>query len=165
MSAASPPAGPPAASGPSAPPGPAAASAGWTAGRVIALAAGSVLVLVSLVLLGGGVLTWADREQQGGYLNTGTATYSTGGYALASNPISLHDGWGWLGRFAGEIRFRVTAASPAEPVFVAIGPAGDVSRYLAGVSYISAAAFGDHDVTQHLGSAAPAPPRPPPLAG
>jgi hypothetical protein len=141
------------------PPGPAAAKAGWTAGRVIALAAGSVLLLVCMVLLGGaGVLTWADQAQQGGYLTTGTATYSTSGYALASDPVKVHGLWGWLGSFAGEIRIRVSATSPGQPVFVAIGPAGDVSRYLAGVRYTSVTALGDHDVTQHLGSVVPAPP-------
>ena len=46
---------------------------GWTAGRVVALVAGSVLILACVALLGGaGVLTWADRP--GGYLTTGTAT-------------------------------------------------------------------------------------------
>ena len=58
----------------------------------------------------------------------------------------------------GEVRVRVTAASPAQPVFVAIGPAGDVSRYLAGVTYTSVTAFGDHGATQHQGNAVPAPP-------
>ena len=120
---------------------------------------GSALILFALVLLGGtGVLTWADQEQQGGYLTTGTAEYSTSGYALASDPVSLPGPWGWLGRFAGEVRIRVTATSPGQPVFVAIGPAGDVSRYLAGLSYASVTAFGEHDVTQHLGTAVPEPP-------
>jgi hypothetical protein len=138
---------------------PAAARTGWTAGRIVALVAGSVLILVSLVLLGGaGVLTWADQAQQGGYLTTGTGTYSTGGYALASNPVRLHNGWGWLGQVTGEVRIRVTAVNSGKPVFVAIGRAGDVSRYLAGVSYTSVTAVGDHDVTQHPGSAVPAPP-------
>ena len=141
------------------PPESSAPRTGWTAGRVISLAAGSVLLLVSLVLLGGaGILTWADQEQQGGYLSTGTGTYSTDGYALASNPVRLHDGWGWLGQIAGDVQIRVAAVSPAKPVFVAIGPAGDVSRYLAGVSYASVTAFGDHLVTHHPGNAVPAPP-------
>lgn len=147
--------------GPAAPgsPGPAAAKAGWTTGRVIALVAGSALILVSLVLLGGaGVLTWADQEQQGGYLTTATATYSTSGYALASDPVNVHGLWGWLGRFAGEVRIRVTGTSSGQPVFVAIGPASDVSRYLAGVRYTSVTALGDHDVTHHLGTVIPAPP-------
>jgi len=140
-------------------PAPAAMRAGWTAGRVIALAAGAILILASVLLLAGaGVLTWADQEQQGGYLATGTATYSTGGYAVASDPVKVHGLWGWLGRFAGGVRIRVTAASHGQPVFVAIGPAGEVSRYLAAVSYTSVTAVGDHDVTQHPGSVIPAPP-------
>ena len=135
------------------------ASKGWSAGRVVSLVAGSILSLVSVVLLAGaGILTWADQMQQGGYLDTGTAMYSTGGYALASDPVNLHGGWGWLGQFAGDVRIRVTAANPGAPVFVAIGPADDVSRYLAGVSYTSVTALGDHDVIQHLGSVRPAPP-------
>ena len=132
---------------------------GWTPGRVVSLVAGSILSLVCVVLLAGaGILTWADQEQQGGYLTTGTATYSTGGYALASDPVNLHGVWGWLGQFAGDVRIRVTATSPGTPVFVAIGAAGDVSRYLAGVSYTSVTALGGHDVTQHLGNWRPAPP-------
>jgi hypothetical protein len=125
----------------------------------VSLVAGSILTLVCVVMLAGaGILTWADQEQQGGYLATGTATYSTGGYALASDPVNLHGGWGWLGRFAGDVRIRVTAISPGAPVFVAIGPASDVLRYLEGVSYTSVTALGDHDVTQHLGNVRPAPP-------
>jgi hypothetical protein len=146
-------------SGQSASPGRAAERAGWTVGRVIALVAGSVLALASVVLLGGsGAVAWADHQQQGGYLRTGTATYSTGGYALASDPVRVPGGWSWLGRLVGDVRIRVTATSPARPVFVAIAPAADVSRYLTGVSYLAVTAFGDPDVAQHLGIAAPAPP-------
>ena len=131
---------------------------GWTAGRIVALVAGSILILACVALLGGaGVLTWADR-QPGGYLTTGTATYSTGGYALAGDPVRLHGLWRWLGRWAGDVRIQVTAASPGTPVFVAIGPADAVSRYLAGVSYASVTALGDHDLTQYVGGTAPAPP-------
>jgi hypothetical protein len=131
---------------------------GWTAGRVMALVTGSILILACVALLGGaGVLMWAD-QQPGGYLATGTATYSTSGYALASNPVGLHGPWAWLGRWAGDVRIRVTATSPGTPVFVAIGPAGDVSRYLAGASYATVTALGGHDLTQHPGSTVPASP-------
>lgn len=140
-------------------PGPDPARKGWTAGRIVALVAGSILILACVALLGGaGVLTWADQQQQGGYLAAGTAAYSTDGYALASDPVHLHGTWRWLGRFAGDVRLRVTATSPGTSVFVGIGSAGDVSRYLAGTSYTSVTAFGDHDLTQHRGSMVPAPP-------
>ena len=40
------------------------AGSGWTTGRIIALAAGSVLLLISLAFIaGGGTLAWADQEQ------------------------------------------------------------------------------------------------------
>src|SRR5579859_7542289 len=131
---------------------------GWTVGRIVALVAGSVLILMSVVLLcGAGVLMWAEQQQRGGYLTTGTATYSTGGYALASDPVSVHGRWGWLGWFVGEVQIRVTSARGAS-VFVAVGPAGDVSRYLAGVRHVSVSALGDHDVAQHPGSAVLVPP-------
>ena len=159
---ASPPPGPPGvpvSPAPSAPPGRPAERAGWTVGRVIALVAGSVLALASVVLLGGsGAVAWADHEQQGGYLSTGTATYSTRGYALASDPVRLHGGWSWLGWLVGDVRIRVTATSPARAVFVAIAPTADVSRYLTGVSYATVTAFGDQDAAQHPGIAAPASP-------
>jgi hypothetical protein len=38
---------------------------GWTAGRIVALVAGSIMILFSVVLLGGaGVLAWADQEAE-----------------------------------------------------------------------------------------------------
>ncbi len=109
---------------------------GWTAGRVISVVIGSLLALVSLGLLGsGGTLMWADQSlRQDGFVTTGTATYSTAGYALASEHVNL--GWGWLlSGVVGDVRLRVTAAGAGSPVFVAIGPAGRVSAYLSGTAY------------------------------
>lgn len=139
---------------------PAPALSGWTAGRVVALVAGSVLLLVSLALLaGGGALTWADTEQlHSGYLTSGTTAYTTNGYALASDRIDLHVGWGWLGRLVGKVRIRVTPADPSRPLFAGIAPAADVGRYLAGVSYAMVSPPGDHDVTAHPGTRVPAAP-------
>ena len=139
-----------------APPGPAGSN--WTAGRVIALVAGSVLLLVSLGLLaGGGTLFWADQEQlRSGYLTTSTATYSTGGYALASDPIDLHGSWGWLSGLVGQVRIRISSADPSRPLFAGIAPAADARRYLAGISYTTASS--GHDVTDHPGSGVPAAP-------
>ena len=71
-------------------PPPARQAKGWTAGRVVAAVIGSVLALASLGLLGGGgTLLWADHAlRHDGYVTTGTATYSTTGYALASERVS-----------------------------------------------------------------------------
>jgi hypothetical protein len=133
---------------------------GWTPGRVVALAVGAFLALISLGLLAGSaVLTVADLHQLGGgYLTTGTASYASPGYALATEPVQLHGGWGWLGRFVSDVRIQITPADPARPVFVAIAPAADVQPYLAGTSYGTVSAVGDQTVTEHAGSAVPAVP-------
>ena len=136
---------------------PARASSGWTVGRIIALATGSVLLLISLALIaGGGTLAWADQEQlRSGYLTTSTSTYSTSGYALASDPVKLHGGWGWLSQFVDRVRVRVTSSDPSRPLFAGVAATGDVERYLGGVSYTTVNA---HDVTGHPGARVPAAP-------
>ena len=96
------------------------------------LIAGSVLILLSAVPLGSaGMLARADQTQQGGYLTPGTATCSTAGYALTGDPTTVHGPWGCLGRWTGKVQIRVTASRPGAAVCVAVGPAGEVSRYLA----------------------------------
>ena len=123
---------------------------GWTAGRVVAVVVGSVLALVSLGLLGGGAaLMWADQAMRhDGYLTTDVATYSTGGYALASDQLDFSEGWLLTG-LIGDVRLRVTAADPARPVFVAIGPADRVAAYLSGTAYTTITGTGQGGLAAH----------------
>ena len=133
---------------------------GWTAGRVITVVIGSVLALITLGLLGGGgTLMWADQAlRQDGYVTTGTAAYSTSGYALASEQVGLS--WGWLlTGLVGDIRLRVTATGPGTPVFVAIGPADQVSAYLSGTAYATVTGTGPGSLVIQHGTARPSPPR------
>ena len=132
---------------------PAPAGSGWTAGRILALAAGSVLLLISLALItGSGALIWADNEQvHSGYVTTSTATYATRGYALASESINLHG----LGLFVDRVRIRITSSDPSRPLFAGIAATGDVERYLGDVSYTT---VHGHDVTDHPGTGIPAAP-------
>ena len=129
------------------------AGSGWTTGRIIALAAGSVLLLISLALIAGGAtLVWADTEQvHSGYVTTTTATYSTRGYALTSDSITLHS----RGLFVDEVRIRITSSDPSRPLFAGLAATGDVERYLSGVSYTT---VDGHDVTDHPGTGVPAVP-------
>jgi|tagenome__1003787_1003787.scaffolds.fasta_scaffold20822600_2 hypothetical protein len=132
---------------------PAADGNGWTAGRVIALVAGSVLLLISLALVAGGTaLVWADTEQfRFGYVTTTAGTYSTGEYALASDAISLHS----RGLFVDQVRIRIASSEPSRSLFGGIAAAADVKRYLDGVSYTT---VDGHGVTSHPGSRIPAAP-------
>lgn len=153
----------PGAGGPRRPEGtsgpPARPDGGWTPGRVVTVVLGAVLTLVSLGLLGGGgTALWADMAlRHDGYVTTGTATYSATGYALASERVNL--GWGWLlTGLIGEVRLRVTAADPARPVFVAVGPADRVASYLSGVTYTTVTGTGPDDRMSQSGTARPAAP-------
>jgi hypothetical protein len=117
----------------------AAASSRWTAGRIAALATGSLLVLVALILLGvGGAALWADRTQRdAGYATTDVHDFSTEGAALATEPTDLGSaGFGWLYApgVLGKVRIRVTPTSSSS-TFVGIGRSSDVDRYLAGVQH------------------------------
>ena len=113
---------------------------GWTSARIVSAIIGAVVVLCSLGLLGaGGTALWAQTAKgPGGYLNLGTRTYTTGGYAIASDKIELrmHPG-GWDGASAlfGAVRLRATSARGTAPVFIGIAPAPAAAHYLAGVSY------------------------------
>ena len=136
------------------------AGSGWTTGRIVALATGSVLLLISLALIaGGGILAWADQEQfRSGYLTTTTTTYSTSGYALVSDPIKPPGAWGWLSLIVDRARIRISSSDRSRPLFLGIASAGDVERYLGDVSYTTVGVRGGHDVTDHPGTGAPAAP-------
>lgn len=113
----------------------------WTAGRITALVIGSLLVLASVGLLSGGaVALWADVTQRdaAGYVTTDIHTFSTPGSALATEPAELDSpGVGWLysSVLLGNVRIRVTPATAGSALFVGIGPADEVDRYLAGVRH------------------------------
>ena len=116
-----------------------ASPSGWTAGRIAALVSGSLLVLVSLALLGaGGTGIWADLTQRdAGYVTTGTHEFSTSGWALASESTHLGSpgvGWLYAPGLLGKVRIRVVPLNTGEPLFVGIGRSSDVDRYLAGVN-------------------------------
>ena len=134
----------------------AARRSGWTGGRIAALVIGTLLVLLSLVLLGGGgTALWADRTQRdGGYATTDVHEFSTAGSALATVSTELGSaGLGWLyaPSLLDEVRIRVTPTSGDSPLFVGIGPSTDVDRYLAGVNHTVITEFWDEQVEAAAG--------------
>ena len=110
---------------------------GWTAGRIVTVVLGSVLLFVSTGLLaGGGALLWADQTQrEGPYLWTETADLSTGRYALTSDSIRLDtDGADWIvDDLLGTARLEVTPDDQRDEVFVGVADTADVEAYLSGV--------------------------------
>ena len=135
------------------PPGPQVVPGGsrWTPRRIAPIVIGALLVLVSLVLLGGGGTgMWAyGFKREGGYVTTGAHKFSTAGSALATKPTHLGSaGVGWLYSppLLGKVRIRVTPQSAGPPLFVGIGRSRDVDRYLAGVDRTVINDFWDEDV-------------------
>ena len=133
-------------------------ASGWTAGRIISIAIGTLLVLVSLVLLGaGGTGVWADRTQRdGGYVTTDVHEFSTSGAALATVSTELGSagvGWLYAPGLLEDVRIRVTPASTGSPpLFVGIGPSTDVDRYLAGVNHTVITEFWEEKTKTVAGS-------------
>lgn len=147
-------------------PGPAARGpSAWTAGRIISVVVGAVLVVCSLGLFGaGGTAVWATTaHRHGGYVDLGTQTYRTPGYALASRPIELYATAGELDvvrSLFGTVRLRVTADQAGTPVFAGIAPAAAAGRYLSGVGYatVTGTSSGHPTYLIHAGRAPAVPP-------
>jgi hypothetical protein len=135
----------------------------WTGGRMTALVVGTLLVLVSLVLLGaGGTGVWADLTQRdAGYVTTDAHSFSTSGSALATEHTQLGAAgveWLYSPGLLGKIRIRVTPLRADAPLFVGIGPSSDVDRYLAGVGHtVISDFFGSKVETTPGGNARSAP--------
>jgi hypothetical protein len=121
-----------------APPGPPHAT-GWTAGRVIAVVVGCVLILMSFGLFAGGaaVLVADQLSRDDGFVTTDVETLSADGYAyvigdvlvVAPGPDS-----DVLDDVLGDVRVRVAPEDANTPVFVGIARDRDVDAYLAGVA-------------------------------
>jgi hypothetical protein len=112
---------------------------GWTAGRVIAVVVGSVLVLTSFGLFAGGtgVLVANQVTRDDGYVTTDVETLSTDGYAYVVGDVLLvapGPDSGLVADVLGDGRVRVTPSDGDTPVFVGIARDRDVDAYLAGVA-------------------------------
>jgi hypothetical protein len=97
-------------------------------GRVLLVALGAVGALIGLALAGVAVVLLVITGRDGAF-GGGAATLSTERYALVSDAAGLG-----AGGVDATVRIRV-AATGGGPVFVGVGPAAAVDRYLSGVPY------------------------------
>jgi hypothetical protein len=135
---------------------------GWTAGRVVVLVLGSIAALLGVALVLGGValiLAHASGRDSDGYYTTGTERLATGTHALTAEDIDLGS-WGADAvpkDVLGHVRVRAERPG-GRPVFVGIGPQGEVDAYLRGVAH---AEVTDLNPPRYRISAGGAPRRPP----
>ena len=136
----------------------------WGPGRVVTLVLGVLLLLPALaLLLGGGVLLWADQSQRNsdGYLLSPTGQVTAPGYAVVSDRIDLSTSGDGVPVSAalGTARVQATANGPA--LFVGIGPSDQVSAYLGGVQRTVIDDLGNDGAVQGSDVAGTAPSGPP----
>jgi hypothetical protein len=111
-----------------------------TARKTTILVVGSLATIAGLGLgIAGGALVWAHNTQRdaGGYYSTSAERLGTGSFALTSEKVDLgYDAsdYRWVPGGPTTVRMQATSASTT-PVFVGIGPAADVDRYLAGAAH------------------------------
>jgi len=112
------------------------ADSGLGAGKIILIVLGAVSLLFGLALAaGGGVVLFAQsafRDAQGFFVS-GPHTFTSDGYAVTSQRLDLgvnpERGAFQIGGIF-TLRLRVVGQS-TKPVFVGVGPSGDVDAYLA----------------------------------
>lgn len=125
---------------PYAPPPPGAGGrGGWTAGRIIAVTVGSLLVLMGLGFAGaGGTLALADAtERDDGFLMTPTTSLVSDTYAITSEDAEVDtDGApSWVpSLWLGEVRIHARSDT-GDPLFVGVAPTSEVEGYLGDVSH------------------------------
>ena len=132
----------------------------WTAGRIVAIVAGSVLALISLGLLAGGVtgivydLTQRDSD---GFLMSPEETFDTASYALVSETLDIgSDIPEWVvDDLIGTVRIK---SESDRPVFVGIASERDADSYLGNVRRAIVTQVSDPDYSPRPGGAPSSPP-------
>ena len=113
---------------------------GWTAGRVVSVVLGSLLVLGGLGLAGGGAtLVAADQlaRDADGFMMSTQERLASDGFAITSDDATVHTD-GTLDRLPdsliGDVRVSATGADDAD-LFVGIASAADARAYLGDVRH------------------------------
>src|SRR6476660_6602169 len=103
--------------------------------RILAAIVGVVLALTALGLIfaGGGLITVSTLRDQDGVLWSKSIPLATSRYAFVAGELRVPSYPGdWMPRDFADIRIDL-APTGGRPLFVGIGPSGDVDRYLNGV--------------------------------
>jgi hypothetical protein len=129
---------------------PPAGGSRWTAGRVLALVGGCLLLLVSLGLgAGGAVAAVADQvvRDDAGFVMSDDEPLATDTYALVSEEMTIHTDSTTADlpeEILGDVKIEATGDGDS-PIFVGVGTTADVAEYLEGVRQARVVEFSDVD--------------------
>jgi hypothetical protein len=134
--------------------------------HVAALVFGCLLLLMGLgMVVGGGAIGVIELSARdaGGWHSVDIDRLASSGVAVTSERamVQLDGPSAVVDRLDLQMRLEVTAANPAEPVFVGVGPAADVAAYLAGTAHdhVTRLSLGGVPAYRHVaGAATVAPP-------
>ena len=135
-----------------------------SAGKIVLLVIGALIGLLAAVLLVGGTALTAGyltQRDDDDFLNSPRYDLESDGYALVSEDIDIapHTGDWWPADLAS-VRFEIESQGSG-PVFVGIGPSGDVDSYLSGVALDRIERLGDRDDVDYESQGGTAPATPP----
>ena len=138
-----------------------------SAGKVVSLILGSLLLLVGIALLfGGGALVGVGLTfiNEDGFLTSPPTVIERDTYAVTGRMV-LEGDWIWWWRQPATVQVKMTGE---QPVFIGIAPSSDLEDYLSDISYsqIEDVDFDDYrgrrvwttDYRDYIGTSAPAPP-------
>jgi hypothetical protein len=126
-------------------PGPAApVRRTWSAWRTVLVILGALLILLGGgLLLGGGVGMWAHSQRDAdGFHTAGPERLTTDTYALSAPSLDVSMNGPdalYADDLLGDVRIRAESRKAETPLFIGIGPAADVARYLADVKHTEVA--------------------------
>ena len=132
----------------------------WTAGRIVAIIAGSILALISLGLLAGGVtgmvydLTQRDSD---GFLMSPSEQFDTASYALVSETLDVNaDVPQWvIDKLIGTVRIE---SESEQSVFIGIAAESDADSYVGDVRRAVVTDIDDPDYSPRPGGPPASPP-------
>ena len=132
----------------------------WTAGRIVAIVAGSILALISLGLLAGGVtgmvydLTQRDSD---GFLMSPSEQFDTASYALVSETLDVDaDVPQWvIDKLIGTVRIE---SESEQSVFIGIAAESDADSYVGDVRRAVVTDIDDPDYSPRPGGPPASPP-------
>jgi hypothetical protein len=127
----------------------------WTAGRIVAIVAGSILALISLGLLAGGIggiVIDQTQRNADGFLMSPSEEFDTGTYALVSETLDVGaEVPQWvIDELIGTVRIE---SESERSVFVGIAAESDADTYLSDVRRAVVTDVGDPDYSIRRGEA------------
>ena len=145
-----------------------------SAGKIVLLVFGVIVLLVSVVLLlSGGALMWAERaiKDSEGFYSTKTIRLERDSHAIVTKPadIDLKGDWEWPfwgGRWDSSdfltLKIEGSSNDPSKQIFIGVAEASDLKSYLRDVEYDEITRFRLRRLslgyTKHPGSSEPTAP-------